>query len=269
MKFLLFALSLTTALPTFSKQNPVVATVNENKIYLSELEKNVVGAKYFVTNKKVTKAYVLDELINRELGIIKAKKSKLANDPVVQSKINDILYHAQISKDLEGEFSNIKITDEDIKSYYKKFPEYRTAHILLRYKVNPEPNELLAAAKVSSEIYKKLKKDPSKFAALANEYSQSPNAEVGGDVGFQPAVNLTPEYFEAINGKSIGHITEPVSTQYGLQIIKVLGKKDFKEINKTIYQKFVYDQKRDKIISTYFKKLRQNASIKIEKKYLK
>ena len=141
--------------------------------------------------------------------------------------------------------------------------------ILLRIKVSPEANELMAAAEIASDIYKKLQRDPSKFAELANKHSQSPNAEIGGDLGFQPAKSLAPEYYEAIKGKSIGHITKPIRTQYGLHIIRVMDKRSYEDIDKNIYQKIVYDSKRDEIIKKYFDELRAKATIKIEKKYLK
>jgi len=265
--FTLFIITYSTVI--FSEENPVVATVGNSKIFLEDLNKNLMGAKYFVTNKKVTKEYILNELINRELGIQKAKKNKLQNDPVVKSKIEDILYHAQISKDLEGQLSEINVTDKELEKYFKRYPEYRTSHILLRIKVQPESNELLAASKVATKIYSQLRNSPTKFEQLANKHSQSPNAEVGGDVGFQPAASLAPEYYNAIKGKPIGFITKPVVTQYGIHIIKVTDKRNFKNINRTVYQKLVYDEKRDQIISNYFSKLRKNVPVNITKKYLK
>tara|TARA_B100000925_G_scaffold27140_2_gene18184 strand:+ start:3702 stop:4523 length:822 start_codon:yes stop_codon:yes gene_type:complete len=266
---ILFILTTVISFNVLANKNPVIAEVNGRKIYLEDLEKNFTGAKYFVSGKKVTKEYVLNELINRELGIIKARKAQLQKDPVVESKINDLLYHAQISKDLEEKLSEIKITDKEIKSYFNSNPEYRTSHILLRIKVNPNGDELLAASDVAKDIYRKLKKDPTKFESLANKHSQSPNAEVGGDVGFQPSVNLAPEYYQAIKGKPVGYISKPTLTQYGLHIIKVTDIRKYKEINKTAYQKIVYDSKRDQILEKYFSGLRKNATIKIEKKYLK
>ena len=80
---------------------------------------------------------------------------------------------------------------------------------------------------------------------------------------------LAPEYYNAIKGKKVNFITQPVKTQYGLHIIKVLGEKKYSQINREVYEKLVYDIKRDKILGNYFSSLRSNASIKIEKKFLK
>ena len=111
-------ITLLLSLNVMAEKNPVVAQVNGRKIYLKELEQNYIGARYVVSNKKVTKEYVLNELINRELGIIKAQKANLASDPKVKSKINDILYHAQISKDLEEKLSEINITETEFIFIY-------------------------------------------------------------------------------------------------------------------------------------------------------
>ena len=267
----LFLLSTTLILinTSYAEKNPTVATVNGQAITLEELNANYDNAKLFVTDKVVTKNNVLEELIHRSLGINKAKKENLDKNPVVRSKMDDILYHAQISKDLENEFTKITVSDSDVSDYYKKNPEYRTAHILLRVRANPSDEEIKAALNQSMKIYREVNANPEKFAELANKYSQSENAETGGDIGHQPKVRLAPEYFNAIHKKPVGFITTPVRTQFGFHIIKNNGSLDFESIDKNLYRKIVYDMKRNQLIEGYFTNLRKNASIKIEEKYLK
>ncbi len=269
MKFFWFItlLSLTTTI--LSAQEEFVAEVNGKKITKEVFEQSFKQNQLFVTNKKLTKEKVLDDLINRALGIEKAQKEGLDKDPVVQEKMNDVLYHAQVSKDLEGELLKIKVTDDEVKSYYKKNPEYRTAHILFRVRANPDNAETEEALKQALKVYQAAQKKPGKFSELANKYSQSSTAVNGGDLGFQPAVIMAPEYFEAINGKSKGYISPPVRTQFGYHIIKVLAVKDFKDINVPRYKKIVYDTKRDSVMESYFKRLRAKANIKINQSALK
>ena len=252
-----------------ANKNPVVARVNGAKITLEELNANFNNAKLFVTDKVVTKSQVLEELINRSLGIDKARKEKLNENPLVRSKMEDVLYHAQLSKDLENEFTKITVKDEEIEQYYRKFPEYRSAHILLRVRANPSTEEVKAALNQIMKIYREVQASPKKFAELASKYSQSENAETGGDIGYQPKVRLAPEYYYAIHKQKEGHITSPVRTQFGYHIIKNMGKLAYDAVDKNLYRKIVYDQKRDKLIQNYFNNLKKNASIKIEKKYLK
>lgn len=263
----LFILIFISSGLTWAK-DPVVADVNGTKIKLSELDKQYYQNLLYVSNKVVTRESVLRNLIDRALGIQKAKKEKLQSNPIVKKKMEDVLYHAQISKDLEPMLKKIVVKDADLKKYYTNYPEYQTSHILFRVKVKPEKHESDEALKAALKVYKLLQKKPEKFKELAAKYSQSSTAPQGGEMGFQPAVRMAPEYFAAIKGRNNGHITPPVRTQFGYHIIKVTDVKKFDSIEKPVYSKIVYDQKRDKILKDYFDAIRSKASIKVEKKYL-
>lgn len=255
----IIALSMTAS--AFA-QNQVVATVNGQSITKKQFEEYHLQNLKFVGQRKITKEVSLQDLINRQLGIQKAKKTGLDKDPVVVAKQEDILFHAQTSKDLENEFKKISVTDADVKKYYDDNQEYRTAHILYRLRAEPNPKEVEQALIQSNEIYAALQKDPNSFAQLANKYSQTSAAPVGGDLGFQPPTRLAPEYFEAIRGQKVGYVTKPVRTQMGYHVIKILGVKSFDQIDKNLYKKIIYDKKRDALIENYFKNLAKGADIK-------
>ena len=248
--------------------NKTIAVVNGKNITFGELESAYIQRLIVVTTQEVTRKKVLTDLINRKLGIEKAKKNQIEKNTVIKEKIEDILFHAQISKDLEKNLKKIQVKENDIKKYYKENPEYRTAHILLRVRVKKTKVEAKAALTQSLKIFKELKKDPNKFSELANKYSQSISSETGGDMGFQPASQLAPEYLKAIKGKSAGYISPPVRTQFGYHIIKILALKSYDNINKALYSKLVFDSMRDIVIQKYFEKMRNNASIEIKTKKL-
>jgi parvulin-like peptidyl-prolyl isomerase len=77
------------------------------------------------------------------------------------------------------------------------------------------------------------------------------------------ATTLAPEYFVAIKGKSKGHVTSPVRTQFGFHLIKIIDVKKFSDINKDLYKKIIYDNKRDNLMDKHFANLRSKANIKI------
>ncbi len=269
MKALLLALSIALTAPAFSQApTDAVATVNGKKITVAQLEDYHQQNLRFIGQRKITREVSLDDLINKELGIQKARKTGIDKDPVVVSKMEEILYHAQISKDLEDELKKITVTDDEVRKYYGENKEYRTSHILYRLRAQPTPEEVKQALEQSQAIYAELQKNPENFATLANKYSQSTAAPVGGDLGFQPPTRLAPEYFEAIKGKKKDFITPPVRTQMGYHVIKVLGVKEFDQIDKNLYKKIIYDQKRDAILAQYFKGLQKGADIKINKNLL-
>jgi parvulin-like peptidyl-prolyl isomerase len=263
----LFGLVLVLSLSAWA-QNDVVATVNGKKILKSELEQYHQDNLKFVSQRKVTKQTSLEDLINRELGVQRAKKGNLDKDPVVMNKVDDLLFHAQISKDLEGELKKIVVSDDEVRRYYAENKEYRTAHILLRVPANPTPDQVKQALAASMDIYQQVTKDPDSFATLANKFSQTTNAPIGGDLGFQPPTRLAPEYFQAIKGQKSGFISKPIRTQMGFHVIRVLGVKDFDQIDKNLYKKIIYDQKRDQVLAGYFKNLQKGADIKINNQLL-
>lgn len=269
---MLFSMLLSSA--TFAQDKAkdaeaVVATVNGVTISKGQLDQAFEQNLMYVSDKVVTKEKVLNDIINREIGIKKAKESKLQDDPIVKSKMEDVLFHAQISKDLEKKLQGITVSDGEAKDYYAKNKEYRTAHILFRMRVNPEKEESEEATKKALEVYKQLQAKPQMWPELANKYSQSSTAPAAGDLGYLPAIKYAPEYFKAINGKPNGYISPPVRTQFGLHIIKVLGVKEWKDVDPALYKKIVYDQKRDKILDEYFAEGRKSAQIKINKEMLK
>ncbi|MBT7768301.1 MAG: hypothetical protein HN730_14175, partial [Bdellovibrionales bacterium] len=96
-----------TLLAKAKKGDAVVAMVNGTPIYKSALDQSYRQNKLFISHKSVTRESVLNDLINRELGIQRAQKSKLDNNSLVKNKMLDVLYHAQISKDLEQELKKI------------------------------------------------------------------------------------------------------------------------------------------------------------------
>lgn len=255
--------------PKNTNAEAVVATVNGVEIKKGQLDQAFEQNLMYVSDKIVTKEKVLNDIINREIGIKKAKEANYQNDPVVKAKMEDVLYHAQISKDLEKKLQGITVSDKEAQEYYSKAREYRTAHILFRIRVAPDKGETDEAMKKALEVYKQLQVKPQQWPELANKYSQSSTAPTAGDLGYLPAIKYAPEFFKAINGKPNGYISAPIRTQFGLHIIKVLGVKEWKEVDPALYKKIVYDQKRDKILDEYFADARKTAQIKINKEYLK
>ncbi len=246
----------------------VIATVNGHQITRSQFEEYHLQNLKFVGQRVVTKEVSLNDMINKELAVEKAKKSGVDKDPAVIARIEDLLSQTQITKDVEGDLKKITVSDDEVKKYYDDNKEYRTAHILYRLRAEPSKEDVTGALSQSMEIYTVLQKDPESFAKLANKFSQTTAAPVGGDLGFQPAARLAPEYFAAIKGQKVGFISKPVRSQMGYHIIKVLGEKKFDQIDKNLYKKIIYDQKRDAILENYFKNLQKGADIKINKSLL-
>jgi peptidyl-prolyl cis-trans isomerase SurA len=59
------------------------------------------------------------------------------------------------------------------------------------------------------------------FKDVATEYSEGPAAKRGGDLGEIPADRLAPEFIKAIEGLSVGQVSDPFRTRRGVHIVLV------------------------------------------------
>lgn len=268
MKFILLSITLSLSLNLFA-EDPIVAEVNGTTIRKSTLlQYHEQNLSFVEANKDVSIERSLNDLIDRAIGIKAAKEKNVDKRPDVIKKMNDIVYHAYISDELTPELKKIKVTDSDIKSYYEKFPEYKTSQILLRLRTIPSPEDVAKSLELANKIYTEALSNPKQFNALAAKYSQTASSITGGDMGYQPRSRLTKDYFEAIHKKSNNFITKPFRSQYGYHIVMLTGVKEYKQIDMDMYKKIVYDTKRDEILLKYFETKRKSAKIKINKKEL-
>lgn len=272
LAFLLILVFITSSVYSQKADNKaVVATVNNSRILKSELDTYHRSRLLQFSNRVITKRDSLQDLINREVALQKARRSGLDTVPAVRAQMENALYQAQIAKDLNEEFMKIKVSESDIKSYYNNHPEYKTSVILLRLPAQPSPEQVQTAYERAGLIYQQTRENPQNFDAIARKTSQlsvdiNPN---NPDIGYQPARQLSPEYFQAIKGKSVGTIVAPFRTQFGFNIVKVTGVKKYSEIDKDLYNAIIFDIRKQKIIDNYFAKLTDRAKIKVNEKLIK
>lgn len=63
------------------------------------------------------------------------------------------------------------------------------------------------------------------FAYLARQYSQCPSKSIGGDLGYFKRGQMVKEFEFAAFNLPVGEVSEPVQTQFGWHLIKVVDKK--------------------------------------------
>ncbi len=117
---------------------------------------------------------------------------------------------------------NISVTDDQVRKQYeqnsKSFvakSERQAAHILLD-----------GDAKKSADEIKAKLVEGEDFAKLAKEYStDSGSKEQGGDLGFSSGDAFPSEFEAALAKLKVGEISEPVKTDAGIHIIKLLAER--------------------------------------------
>lgn len=64
-----------------------------------------------------------------------------------------------------------------------------------------------------------------KFEDLAKEYSICPSGQNGGDLGYFGKGQMVKEFEEAAFATPVNSVSDPVQTQFGWHLIKVIDKK--------------------------------------------
>lgn len=130
-----------------------------------------------------------------------------------------VLEYVELNK--EAFFDQVEVSDEALQELYQKqianlSEQRRAAHILI------EGNDPKAKSTLE-DISKRLQAGED-FAALAKEFSQDPgSASEGGDLGFAGRDVYDPAFEEALYALQEGQVSEPVQTEFGWHLIKLLG----------------------------------------------
>lgn len=112
----------------------------------------------------------------------------------------------------------------------KKNASIRASHILISYEGATRAPENISrtqeeAKKEAQRIYTQAKRRSADFEALAQEYSEGPTKNRGGDLGFFQEGEMAAPFFDFCNKARINRVGL-VETEFGFHIIKVTDKDD-------------------------------------------
>lgn len=120
-------------------------------------------------------------------------------------------------------------------------------HILIGFNDDENKSKLLA-----EDIRAKILEGKQSFAELAKEYSADPSAQNNeGNLGFFDKNQMVPEFSKIAFSLKIGDVSQPVKTQFGWHIIKVLEKRPAKTLE--------FSDVKDNLIRTAEQSFKQNA----------
>lgn len=142
-------------------------------------------------------------------------------------------------KELVG--SDIKITDEEIASFYAENAE------MFNQKEQVDASHILVATEeLANEIIGKLNAG-GVFEDLAKEFSTDGSKEMGGKLGFFGRGEMVEAFDKVAFALPVGEISTPVKSEFGYHIIRVNEKKEGKtgsvEANKEEIKDMVLESK--------------------------
>jgi len=216
--------------------------------------KKVLSEKYKVSNKELN-----DELQKTKDQLGSQYEAFLAQYGMDEKGFKDYLKLELLEQ--KAATADIKISDKELKNYYKKWqPEIKVRHIL----VDDE--------KTANEIKAQLDKG-AKFEDLAKKYSKdTASANNGGDLGwidYQGRKQFVPEFTKALDTLKVKEISKPIKTEYGYHIIQITDKKKKKPFNE-VKDQLKEELKLSKVDQTKMQKklneVLKDANVKVEDK---
>lgn len=234
-----------------------------------------------------TKSKVLDQLIEKKLVEQAANKAGITvSEKEIDNAIDDVKrqnnigqeellsalakngltfkeYREQLKdqirqvKFINKEFrSNIKMSDEDVEAYYMQNKEKFSGPVTHKLRII---SFYLTEQDKKKEIEKKAKdvlamaQKGGDFAKLAKEYSQGPNAQDGGDLGYVKVGEMDKAIEKAAAALNVGEISDIIKTSTGFHIIQLADKRKAEpkpfsavedDIKNIIFQKIIDERYR-------------------------
>jgi peptidyl-prolyl cis-trans isomerase D len=172
----------------------------------------------------------------------------------------------------------IQIPEDVLKKQYQdNIQQYQVPnqvhvqHILLKT-VGQTDAEVAETKKKAEDVLQQARKG-AKFDELAKKYSEDPGSkDKGGDLGWIRQGQTVPEFEKEAFSLAAGQISEPVRTQYGFHIIKVLEKqtahtKPFDEVKDSLRTQALLNQAEKQatdIVDQLSRAIRQSSKIPLD-----
>lgn len=241
-------------------ENNILAVINGKEITENDLQLAITRLprdRQSFFNTPQGKKQLLNQIISFELFYNYGKDNGIENDENYKAQLeiakNDLITQFAINSVLK----DVNVTDEEVEKYY----EANKSYFMSEEEVMAS-HILVATLEEAQEVAKNIK-EGMEFELAAKEFSSCPSSAQGGNLGKFGRGRMVPEFEEAAFALSVGEISEPVKTQFGYHIIKVLDKfeaelKPFSEVAEIIKsqllqerQNFKYMQFTENLKQTY------------------
>ncbi|MDG1436605.1 MAG: peptidylprolyl isomerase [Rickettsiaceae bacterium] len=232
-----------TSTDVMTQFGPMLAAQgNPSDKKFSEFDKNL--------QEMLVKTYIHQKLLEKE-----AEKSGIRNSTSFKEKMKTAASQLLQQEFIEN-YLKTAVTDAMIDAEYTKIAEklkgqkeIKTSHIL----VDTEEK--------SKEIKKKLNKG-SKFEELVKEFSKDEGSKAnGGELAYTRKGQLVPEYESKAFSMKKDEISDPVKSQFGWHIIRVLDIRDIKIPSKEEVEREIRGKLSSDAIEAYVAKLAEKANV--------
>ncbi|MFQ6032816.1 MAG: peptidylprolyl isomerase [Candidatus Zixiibacteriota bacterium] len=167
-----------------------------------------------------------------------------------------------------GEISDLVETEfgyHIIKVEEKKEDAVHARHILILLRSSEE--DTMRVQEFADTLYHRLL-EGADFGELAKQYSADEESrKLGGELGWYPVAQMTPEFKEGVKHLKLGEISKPLQSQFGIHILKVFDRKEQKKLTLEDDWDLIKDMARRKKtnqeVEKWVEKMRQETYVEI------
>ena len=199
--------------------------------------KQLIDEKLQLQEAKKQNVTATEDEINRALGQIEKQnnmkpgqldqylQARGIDRDVLVSQLTAAIVWAKLVKRLASQTT--EISDEEIDEALKQAkehanePQSRVAEIFLAVDNPSQEDEVKRRAEQLSQQMRQ----GARFSAIAQQFSQSATAAVGGDMGWVRPEQLAPELGKVAGQLKIGELSEPIRSGGGFYLLVVLDRR--------------------------------------------
>ena len=208
----------------------VLRTLIDEKLEVQEAKKYNVT----VSDDEVNKSF---ERLEQQNNMPKGGLEKmLSQHGIPRSTLTDQISASMMwNKLAEGKLApSVSISDEEVKETLARIKQevgksqYRVAEIYLAVDNPSQEAEVKALAdRLIDQMHPGPGKPGAGFSAIAQQFSQSPSAAVGGDLGWLTTAELPRDIAQVVQGMKTGDLSAPIRAPGGFYIVGLLERRTF------------------------------------------
>lgn len=200
------------------ENNKIIAKINGKEITEADVQAMLQGlgqnAMQFYSPEGRKK--LVDEMVNQELFYFDAIDSKLDEEDMFKQEIEYIKTNVLKQYAIRKMLSTVSVEEKELEDFYNENKERFNKPALAK------ASHILVKTKEEAENIEKEIKEGLEFEEAASKYSTCPSASNGGDLGEFEKERMVPEFGEKVFSMNEGEISEPVETQFGFHLIKLV-----------------------------------------------
>lgn len=208
-------------------QNKVLAVVGGKAITEEDVQRTLMnlGQRAQQYNNPQGKQAILEQLINKELIFMDAKKNLLEMDAEYKTELEKLKKELLSNFYVEKFLRDVKVKDEDVKKYFEEHKDE-----FVSQETVAASHILVETEEKAKDVLAKIESGEMTFEDAAKAFSTCPSSQRGGDLGEFGKGQMVPEFDQACFEMEVGELRGPVKTQFGFHLIRLDKKNEAKPV---------------------------------------